>query len=264
MRHIKIFQIYFADAFTDKGRSIVWFLLAMINPMMVLTYWIAANASNGYVFAHYTLSSVSAYYFIVVVASSVLMAHIEESIAYIDIQEGGLSTYLLKPYSYIVLKFYSELPYRLLQGFFGILIFLLAVLFLPQIVSTMSLYSLFVGIIGSILGYILSFLFKVMCGYTTFWLTDYRGVEQIVDVLVLITAGYVMPLSALPNPLSSIFPVLPFAGIIYHPVQLLLGKYTPIESIGIFAMQLFWIVVFFIAVRILWYFGIRQFSGVGQ
>jgi len=138
MRYLRIFSIYFQDAFVQKSRSFVWFLLSLTGPFMFLLFWTGAKVTKN---AGFNLSAISSYYFLLTIASSLLMAHIENEVGIIDIHEGGLVNYLLKPFSYFWLKFFLEIPWRILQSIMGGIVFLLLILFFIS-VKTIHLLSL--------------------------------------------------------------------------------------------------------------------------
>ena len=56
---------------------------------------------------------------------------------------------------------------------------------------------------------------------------------------------------------------MPFQWAFSFPIELLLGRLSPQEVLSGFGIQLIWILVGTIAVRILWRFGIRRYSAVG-
>src|SRR5689334_7180600 len=106
MRYFRIFLLHFQQAFALRSRSLVWFGISLFNPVTFLIFWTGAYNEKSTLFAGWNLSYVSTYYFLLVIASSLLIVHIEEDISYWDIQQGGLSRYLLKPFSYVKSKFF--------------------------------------------------------------------------------------------------------------------------------------------------------------
>lgn len=264
MRFIHIARFYFLDALTDVGRSFVWFALAIINPLMVLMYYYGAHSSGGFTFQSYTFPEMTAYYIGAVIVTSLLVVHVEEVIAFHDIALGNLSGHLLRPIPYFVTRFLSELPFRIIQGGFGIIVFVVAAIFYPQIVFGMSLETICMGIIGSLFGYGISFFFKMTAGFCTFWLTDYRGMEQLVDVFFLMSAGLIVPLSSLPFALGNIFVYLPLSGVVYYPLQLFLGKYSWDQALLIYLLQAVWMVFFYFTAKILWHKGLKIYDPILQ
>lgn len=262
LRYVRIFLINFQQVLEERLRVFVWFLLSLFSPLLLILFWKGAKTASDTM----SFSTISAYYLLLIVGGSLLMSHAEESIALYDIQEGRLATYLLKPFKYFFLVFLSELPYRVLQGVFGIVIIILfAGIFHIQFPSFVS------GIINSILvilllcgGLVLSHLYKMNLGFIAFWTTDVAGIFQASEMLLFIFAGYIVPLSLYPTPMAIISYVLPFSYIIYFPVAAVGGVFPTQQLFLIFLGQCAWIGIMALLYRIAWNKGVKLFTGVGQ
>lgn len=265
MRYVRIFALHFQEAFALRSRSVVWFLIALLNPITYFLFWSGAYAGNQTVFAQWNLSSIATYYFLLVIAGSLLIVHIEEDVAYRDIQLGGLSQFLLKPLPYILLKFFDELPWRIIQAFFGVIIFVAFwILFGSFVTLAHTAPAIFFAVSIAFCGYMISFLFKMIVGISALWFTDYSGLQQLVEAVILIFAGMLMPLEFLPNGIQQIAYASPFSYIIYFPVLAFQGKLTLIESIRTIGIQIIWIVLLAGMYQLMWKKGIRLFTGLGQ
>jgi len=265
MRYVRIFALHFQEAFALRSRSVVWFLIALLNPLTYFLFWTGMYAGNQVPFAQWNLSSIATYYFLLVIAGSLLVVHIEEDVAYWDIQQGGLSQFLLKPLSYILLKFFNELPWRLIQGFFGVIIFVMFwILFGSFIEVAHTSLDIVFAVFIIVLGYIISFIFKMIVGITALWFTDYSGLQQLVEAILFIFAGMLMPLEFLPKAVQQAAYAMPFSYIIYFPLMAFQGKLTNIESLRTIGIQIVWIVLLAGIYQLMWKKGIRLFTGLGQ
>lgn len=265
MRYFRIFLLHFQQAFENRGRSLIWLLLAIINPLLVLSYWLGVYHSKTGGIAGWSLSSVTSYYFLLMFAGSFLIAHVEYDVAVVDIQEGGLGKYLLRPFSYFWHYFLGELAWRVMQGTFSLLVLALFILLLGKFVPLVSSPHLIIGaIITAILGLFLSFIFKMIVGFSAFWLTDFHGLQSISEIIILIFGGFVMPLEFYPPFIAEIAKALPFAYMVYYPVIALQGKLPLIPLLGVIGMQLVWIGVLLALYKYLFIKGTRLFTGVGQ
>lgn len=265
MRYVRIFALHFQQAFALRSRSVVWFFIALVNPIIYFLFWRGAYAGNQTLFAQWDLSSIATYYFLLVIAGSLLIVHIEEDVAHWDIQQGGLSRYLLKPFSYIRSKFFEELPWRIIQGIFGIIIFTAFWLLFGSFVSVArTLPSILLAACIVFFGYIISFLFKMIVGISALWFTDYSGLQQLVEAVLFIFAGMLMPLEFLPNIVRQIAFSLPFSYIIYFPLLAFQGKLTVLASLRTIGIQIVWIMILAGVYQVLWKKGVRLFTGIGQ
>ncbi len=262
MRYVRIFLLHFQDAVDAKSRMLAWFLISLINPLIYLSFW--WGASTGANLSNWTLPSIVSYYVLLVIAGALLRVHIEENIAYYDIQLGYLSNYLIKPVSYIRYKFLQELPYRLIEGSFGLIVLLLLtyVFHVPfhfiQSPTTIILAGLII-----FFAYLISFLFKMILGLTALWTTDYHGLWQIVEVVLLAFGGFVIPIHLYPSYLQGIVNMTPFPYIFYYPIASVVGFIENGRYVYIISIQLAWIFLLALLYRAMWGRGVRQFTAVG-
>lgn len=265
MKYWKIFLLYFQIAFEMRGRSFVWFLYSVIPISIFLLFWQGAVNSQGGEISGWTLSTITSYYFLLLIASSMLISHIEDDVANEDIQQGKLSMYLLRPISYFISTLFLEIPWRILQGSFGIIITLAFVLFFGSFfaISHNPIVIVF-SIIIAMLAFIMSFIFKTILGFTAFWLTDSRGLFQVTEALLVVFGGFVVPITLLPSLAEKIALIFPFAYMVYYPIIAFQGQLELSGLIRIISIQILWIIVLTVIQRIMWNFGRKRFTGVGQ
>jgi ABC-2 type transport system permease protein len=257
MRYVKIFLLYFQSSFIYRSRIMVWFLISFLNPMMSLMFWIGAKTAG--------LSGLTSYYLLLTIASALLMSHTEEEIAEIYIQKGGLVNFLLKPFPFLIQNLLGELPWRVIQGSFGLMVFIgVSFLFHLQFSINVDIFWWISVALSGIFGYLIAYLFKIILAFSAFWLVEYRGLQQVSDVVTVIFTGTVMPIYLFPQMLQKITFCLPFPYMIYYPVLVWQGKFTGYELVIILGKQMLWIFGLFIIYKFLWQKGIRKFTGVGQ
>lgn len=265
MRYVRIFLLHFQDAFQNRGRSLVWFIVAMLNPLLLILFWQGAIREHGEIYGTWTSSAITSYYLLVAIASTFLMVHIEEEVAYRDIKDGQLAKYLLWPFSYFIIKFATEFPWRIIQGSFALIVFAFF-----QYVLGMSLklvhfpLEIFLTIIIVILALLLSFTFKIFLGLSAFWTTDFWGTISLIDFLFAIFGGVVAPLALYPSQIYSIATALPFAYIVYFPVTAIEGLVATSELYRIISVQSIWLLILYVAYRKIWSKGLKKFTAIGQ
>lgn len=265
MKYLKIFFLYFQHVTNFRSRIFIWFLTSFLNPLFVLIFWIAVIKDNGNVLGSWNLSSITTYYLLLIIAGSFIIAHIEEDVAIKDIREGQLVTHIIKPMSYFWMKFLSELGWRIMQGFFGVLIFIIFYIFFQRFVSLPNTFSeiIFSALI-IILAFLISFTFKMIIGITAFWFIDFWGLQQITEVIIVILAGFIMPIELFPSWLENLSKITPFPYMIYYPIISLQSKLTNPQLINIVLIQTVWLVILGGTYKWLWGRGIKKFTGVGQ
>lgn len=264
MRVLSIAALHFQQVFHHRLRSFVWFCIPLINNLTLILFWKGA-LQDTHGATDWTMPAVTSYYFLLTIAGSMLTSHIEEDVAQYDIQYGELTRYLTRPFPYYWMKFIEEIPYRILQGSYGVILLILFTLFLGSFIRLSHdpvtiLYSL----IMFVLAFFLSFTLKMNLGYSAFWFKDSRGFFELVTVAVIVFSGGIVPLHLLPSPILTISNLLPFAYTAYYPIMALQGLYPHGVELQIILIQLVWLGILVAVNRLLWKQGIRLFTAFGQ
>lgn len=265
MRYARIFLLHLENLLEHRSRSFIWFLISVFNPLLLLMFWKGVFQAKNTIPHEWTFSVVASYYFLLAVMSAFLTSHVEEDISRTDIQEGQLTRYLMRPFSYYWFKFFEEIPYRILQGFFGVVVGICFFVFFGQFftIST-NPFIIILGVCIGFLAYFLSFTFKMIIGLLAFWLIDIGGFFQLIEIVMLIFAGYILPIELLPDSFHLLAEVLPFSYMIYFPVTVLQGKYELFIVGKIMLIQVVWLLIFLAIYRKLWKIGLQKFTAVGQ
>ncbi len=263
MRYVRLFLLHFQNLLEHRSRPLVWFLVGIIDPLVILLYWKGAYVGKESI-AGWTFEHIVSYYIFLLVLAPFLFVHIEEDIAKIDIQKGELVKYIIRPFSYFWFKFFEEIPYRLLEGIYGIFFCLLFILLGNIVIISNNIEILVLSSIVIVLAYGISYIFKAILGLLAFWITDISGVLQFMEVVFLIFAGFIVPISLLPEGLYIISKLLPFAYMMYFPVIALQGKLAYGELLRVISIQILWILCLYSVYRFLWNKGVRTFTAVGQ
>ena len=103
-----------------------------------------------------------------------------------------------------------------------------------------------------------------LLGMVTFWTTRVGALYELYFALELLLSGRLVPMSLMPPWVQQVAAYLPFQWTFYFPIQALVGDLSPQQLLYGLGMQAFWIVVGVIAVNIMWRFGIRRYSAVGN
>lgn len=165
------------------------------------------------------------------------------------IQSGQIATDLSRPFDY--------LAYWLAQDL-GRAVFQALARGLPPIAGGALAFGIripdepliWLAFMASVtLAVIVSFFWRFLLNLTAFWLIDYRGVAGIGLSVVLVLSGFVVPLAMLPEPFRSVFYVLPFAGLVALPAEILLGRLSAGGVVGVLGLQAAWAFVALFAAR---------------
>lgn len=127
---------------------------------------------------------------------------------------------------------------------------------LPRGLPSVAIGALVVGmdLPSSVLGYALgalSLLLALVVSSTTvylvaaagFWLVETRGLQILYMVLSGFLAGLFVPIDLFPAWLRILAEVTPFPSMMMYPVDVISGRSTGLDALGLVGLQVFWLVV---------------------
>lgn len=181
-----------------------------------------------------------------------------------DIHTGTLSNLLVKPQSYI--------RYMIAVGTGRITIAFLIVLvqgaivfsfFRNTLIFSLDLPTILLLICMLIATYFINLFLSIIIGFIAFWTMEINGTYYSLKVFSKFMSGTFFPISLLPVFLMKASFFLPFVYTIYIPVQLYLGKISFAEGLRGLAIEMVWLVVLYVIIKIVWRLGLKKYESVG-
>jgi ABC-2 type transport system permease protein len=255
------FRTTFASMLQYRASLMIWMIAHVLEPLIYLAVWSAvANAGGGMV-GDFSANDVVAYYLILMLVNHVSYTWIMYEFEY-RVREGMLSAALLKPVHPIHSDIADNVTSKLVT-----LPFMLAVAaglgWFFQVHFPVALWTVLLGLPALGLAFLLRFLLEWTLALAAFWTTRVGAVNQIYFLLMLFLSGQIAPIELLPLPLRVAATVLPFRWMLSFPVELWMGRLTPVEALTGLGMQTVWIAVGGFIVRAVWRAGVRVYSAVG-
>lgn len=178
-----------------------------------------------------------------------------------NIKSGGMSTRLLRPSNFMSQIILSDFGWWIFPTFVEIILLLTVAMIGSQFVIFTSLINLVLYILMGIIGYFISVFIAYILGSLAFFIIDVQGVLEIQNQLSFILSGKAMPLTiiAILQPLT----YLPFAFTFHHPMQIYLGKYSPLETFYVFAGGISWCIVLYFIAKLVFKIGLKRNEAVG-
>ncbi len=240
-----------------------FYMIGMIaEPVIYLVVWsTVANAQGGTV-GGYTPGAFAAYYIVWTLVRNMNIVFTPYGWEG-RIQRGQLSGELLRP----VHPIHNDVAYFAGWKFVVIVLWLplaaiLSLIFKPVLHPTWyQVLVFFMAIWGA---YLLRTMFVSLLGMITFWTTRVGAIYELWFALELILSGRLVPMTLMPPWVQHIALYLPFQWTFFFPINTLVGTMTPIELLTGLGIQLLWILGGIGLVNLVWHFGIRRFSSVGN
>lgn len=105
--------------------------------------------------------------------------------------------------------------------------------------------------IAAILAAALAASYRFIADMVSFWIFDVRGVVQMFVLVQLFFQGSIIPLYFLPDGFEGAVRLLPFAQLVQHPVEVLLGLGMGENPLEIFGLQIAWLVALLLVGRMI-------------
>ncbi len=238
------------------------FFLTTIKYSIMIAFtamvWLAVEQSNPS--ATYTRTETITYFIGAAVLYTLSNFHPYE--IEVDIKQGGLSRFLVKPLSphwYYACKVGAESSLATL---------LKAAVFLPVGLALgysfaaqpaqLLLFILFLPVI-----YYVAFLLLSSISVCAFWFSEVYAIRWGLTVVFRFLSGILLPLDYFPVWAQAILRYTPFPHLAATPIRLLQGALTIQEGLIGLGILCAWGAVLHVANKLLWRAGIRQYEGTG-
>jgi len=181
-----------------------------------------------------------------------------------DFLRGGATSDLLKPQDFFTLKFFSTFGEAILQNLIKsiVLVVILVSLIFTNNISYFNLNHFLICLMLLLISAFLLYFFGITVAFSAFFLKQINGVVLNYGFVLNLLMGRLFPLDLL---ISNIWINLanPFSYIFYHPMQIYLGKYSPVETLLVFAGGLTWCVVLYFLAKFVFKMGLKRNESVG-
>ncbi len=255
------FKVTLASMLQYRAALVIWLIGHVLEPLIYLVVWSAVSRSSGGEVGGYTAGDFAAYFIVLMVVNHLTYTWIMYEFEY-RVRQGSLSFSLLLPVHPIhsdvadnVTSKVVTLPAML------VIAAALGFLFHPTLRLVPWALAAFVPIV--VLAFLVRFLTEWTLGLAAFWTIRVSAVNQSYFFAALFLSGQLAPLSLMPLPVRVIAYILPFRWTISFPTELFLGRLTPLQTLTGFGMQILWLGLALVLLRVVWKAGLRVYSAVG-
>ena len=255
------FKTTFATMLQYRASLFIWMISSILEPVVYLIVWSTVSSGKGGSVGNYTPGNFAAYYIVFMLVNQVTYTWIMYEYEY-RVRQGYLSFALVKP----VHPIHSDIADNLSSKVITLPILLLvagglALIFHPT--ADLKPWAILAFIPSLVLAFLVSFLVEWTLALAAFWTTRVSAINQVYFVLMLFLSGQIAPISLFRGWLQTIAAVLPFRYMLGFPVELVLGRLTPLQAVEGLAAQVVWVFLSVGLVRLVWRAAVRVYSAVG-
>lgn len=244
-----------------RGAILIWLFAIITQPLISIVVWRTVARSQGGSAGGFTEGQYAAYFIILMVVNQLTFSWHMWEMGW-RVQSGQYSGILLRPMHPIHNDIVENLVFKALT-----LVPLTPVVIVFSIIFEAEydwkLPNLLALPLAIALAALLLFLLEWTIGLLAFWITKTNALFQLYSSVYFFLAGFIAPLSLLPEPARIAASILPFRWILSFPVEMARGASDGRDILIGFGMQLLWIGILLVTLRLVWRHAVSRYSAVG-
>lgn len=257
-KYFTLYKISLGNLFTYRFNFFLGRLRNII--VMVILYILWTELTKTGTFFSYSREDLITYVLGIHILRSLIIGPQARKLAE-EINDGSLSSYLIKPINYLRFVYTKELAERLtlfMLSCFEAVVFILLVQ--PQIRIPHEATTLFLFVVSVFLSHFLYIFLSFLMSSVAFWSREALGPRFLFDWILEFASGGYFPLNIVSYPISLFLQFLPFAALFYTPMIIFLEKGN---TMLLFGLQIFWLIVALLVLPFIWKKGLKKYSGEG-
>ncbi|WP_125605095.1 ABC-2 family transporter protein [Lapidilactobacillus bayanensis] len=169
-----------------------------------------------------------------------------------EINQGTIITWLNRPIYYPLYVFAQKIA-QFLMNFLASLVITFTVFWFVG--YHFAIITFLIGILSSLLGFLLLFQIQFIIGTLTFWLKKVIVLRDTIMSLLFLLGGFVLPIDLTPQIIQRLSFFTPTPYIYYLPTKILSGQTTDLNLPMLLCVQLFWVMLLQAILMLAWHYG---------
>jgi ABC-2 type transport system permease protein len=238
----------------------IWILSLITEPIVYMTVWTTLTPDGGTT-GGFSDGDFAAYYITWMLVRHFAVTLAPDAIEW-RVRQGEFSALLLRPVHPVHTDLAANLGYKLVALPIILLMMLgLATIFPPTF--NLQWWSILAFIPVMVLAWLIRFLSHWILGLLAFWTTRATAFFQVFFTAEIFLTGRLAPLELLPPVIALTATILPFRWMIAFPTELLLGRLSPQDALFGVGMQVLWLMLELLLLRLIWRAAVRKYGAVG-
>lgn len=261
-----VFKITWIEKLVYRVNFSLEILSGIFSSLIVVFLWMAIYRSAGKdIIGGYSVGEMVTYLLGGGLINSFILTTAENQETSQSIQDGTLSSLLIKPINPYAIWFSRDLGSKAFLVMLGLLGYLTVFFFFRDyLILFPDLGHFLYFLLSLILAALLQFFIFEGLNLLSFWIENTYGIRFTMRVIMEVVGGAIIPLSFFPQILQEIFMFLPFPFLIYLPMRIYLGKIT-LDQVSLELLKEGgWILGLVLFNRMLWKRGVRQYVSMGD
>jgi len=253
--------VWALDGFAYKAQGFIWILTDTVTGITMPLVW--AAAAQGGLIQGYAAADFVLYYMCMLFLTCFITSHFMWDVSW-EIKEGIFSVYLIRPMPYFQFMVVRNFTWRVIRTLIFAPMGFLLIWFYWSYLQGAHLYLGWEFWVSVLLGHLLSITFVIALSMIALFVQEAQSVFELYYFPMLFLSGQLFPVSMMPDWVRSLAVIFPFYYTTGVPTEVVVGKLSPAAAQQMIIIQLWWIVISYIAQRILWKYGLRAYTAVGM
>jgi ABC-2 type transport system permease protein len=182
----------------------------------------------------------------------------------VDIKDGLLNRYLVRPMSYLWYQVMYRMAHKLVFWYVALFTFPPIFLLMRHYFShAPSVWEWGAFVVSLFIAFWIGMLFCFLVGTLAFWFQEISTFLFVIMTIEFFLSGHLIPLNILPAALQPFLSLSPFGYEGYWPCMILLGKVPSEQLPRLLGIGFLWIGVFYSLCHVMWRLGLKRYSAVG-
>jgi len=172
---------------------------------------------------------------------------------YREVKDGSIAMNLIRPINFQKRIFFEGLGNFLYNLCLIFSIGFIAIIYLSiKYQGGVNLLNIILFMVSVVMAFCINFLFSYSLSLLSFKITNMWGLFQIMQAVVQLLSGALIPMVFFPSIVQKIFVFLPFQSMIYTPCMIYLGKLSVGQIIISLGIQFIWIILLYLLSKVMW------------
>ena len=241
-------------AMAYRTNFIAFFFGSIVYCLVMYYIWRAVfNASGEGMMNGFTMTDMTVFLFITALTNFLTESDGSYDVGE-EVRDGNIAMRLIKPVGFHSTFLFTEMGWKLL---------VFAMIFAPVVVGVeiykyhayggfaFDISKFLLYLLSLMMSYLFSFYMNVCFGFMAFFLKNLWGFNIIKSGILRFVSGAVVPLALMPDGLRQVLEWMPFSSLCYTPVMIYMGKYSGVEIALRLAIQLSWVIGFYLISKLI-------------
>ena len=253
-------------AMAYRSNFIAWFLGSIVYCLVMYYIWLAVYHSSGEgAINGFTMADMTVFLFITALTNFLTDSDGSYDVGE-EVRDGNIAMRLIKPVGFHSTFLFTEIGWKLLT---------FELIFVPVVIGveifkyrasgefSFHIVTFLLYLVSMTMSYLFSFYMNVCFGFMAFFLKNLWGFNIIKSGILRFLSGAVVPIAFMPAGLRMALEWLPFSSLCYTPVMIYMGKYAGGEIALRLAIQLGWVIGFYLISKLILAAALRHVSVQG-